>query len=75
MTDDFSRDCLKRVMGLSYEITQDFAKDTLILFPDFNRLEHENQISEAKSGFKDKRFTENVTISSYRPDFRTVASE
>ncbi|MBD2652774.1 hypothetical protein H6G45_04530 [Synechocystis sp. FACHB-383] len=73
--DDFQKDNLKRLMGLSYEITSDFAKDTLILFPNFDRIRHENQVSEAKSSFRDKRFTENVRVSSYRADFRNTSNE
>jgi len=75
VTDGFHRDHLKRLMGLAYEITSDFAKDTLILFPDFDRIHHENQVSEAKSSFKDKRFTENVRVSSYRTNFRNTSNE
>jgi hypothetical protein len=73
--DDFHRDYLKRLMGLSLQITDDFAKDTLILFPNFDRLRHENQVSEAKSSFKNKRFTETVRVSSYRTDFRNTINE
>jgi hypothetical protein len=75
VTDDFQRDHLKRLMGLSYEITSDFTNDTLILFPNFDRIRHENQVSEAKSSFRDKRFTENVRVSSYRTDFRNTNNE
>jgi hypothetical protein len=75
ITDDFHRDHLKRLMGLSYEITLDFTKDTLILFPNFDRIRHENQVSEAKSSFRDKRFTESVRVSSYRTDFRNSINE
>jgi hypothetical protein len=73
--DDFNKDHLKRLMGLSYEITSNFTKDTLILFPNFERIHHENQVSEAKSSFRDKRFTENVRVSSYRTDFRNTSNE
>ncbi|QSV55306.1 MAG: hypothetical protein HEP80_16905 [Dolichospermum sp. UKL201] len=75
VTDDFQQDHLKRLMGLSYEITSDFAKDTLILFPNYDRIQHENQVIEAKSSFRDKRFTETVRVSSYRTDFRNTSNE
>lgn len=74
-TDDFQRDHLKRLIGLSHEITSNLVSDTLILFPDFDRIRHENQVSEAKSSFKEKRFTEKVRVSSYRTDFRNINNE
>jgi hypothetical protein len=72
LIDGFSRDHLKRLMGLACEITSDFAKETLILFPDFDRLIHENQVSEAKSSFRNKKFTETVNVLSYQSNFRNV---
>jgi hypothetical protein len=75
VTDEFDRDHLKRLIGLAYEITQDFAQDTLILFPNFDAMLHENLVSEAKSSFRDKRFTEKVRVSSYRTDFRNISNE
>jgi hypothetical protein len=74
-SEDFHRDHLKRLIGLAYEITADFAKDTLILFPNFDRLQHENQVSEAKSSFRDRRFTDKVRVSSYTTDFRNINNE
>jgi hypothetical protein len=75
VSDDFQREYLQRLIGLAYELTSDFAKDTLILFPDFSQLSHENQVSEAKSSFRDQRFTESVRVSSYRLDFRNIINE
>jgi hypothetical protein len=72
--DSFHKDHLKRLMGLSHEITSSFATDTLILFPDFDRMLHENQVNEAKSSFKDRRFTESVRVSSYRTNFRNTTN-
>jgi hypothetical protein len=75
VTDNFHRDYLKRLIGLAHEMTADFVNDTLILFPDFNQLLHENQVNEAKSSFKDQRFTESVRVFSYRLDFRNIGNE
>ncbi len=75
VADEFDRDHLKRLIGLAYEITQDFAQDTLILFPNFDAMLHENLVSEAKSSFRDKRFTEKVRVYSYRTDFRNISNE
>lgn len=74
-SEDFHRDHLKRLIGLSCEITSDFAKDTLILFPNFDRIHHENQVNEAKSSFRSRGFTDKVRVSSYRTDFRNISNE
>lgn len=73
--DGFHQDNLKRLMGMSHTMGLDLARDTAILFPDFDVLRHENQVSEAKSSFRDKHFTGNVRVSSYRPDFRSIRNE
>lgn len=73
--DGFHRDSLKRLIGLSLEITSDFAKDTLILFPDFNQIQHDNQVREAKSSFRNKVFTDKVRVASYQLDFRNINNE
>lgn len=61
---------LKRLIGLAQDITQNFATGILILFPDYDQLYHENQVSEAKAGFDNKRFTENVKVGSFYFGFR-----
>lgn len=75
VTDNFQIDYVKRLMGLALDMTADLPKDTLILFPDFDRIRHENQVNEAKSGFKDQGFTESVRVASYRLDFRNMNNE
>jgi hypothetical protein len=73
--DDFQRDHLKRLMGISLEMTSSFAKDILILFPNFDQILHENQVNEAKTSFRDRKFTESVRVSSYQTNFRNIANE
>lgn len=75
VSENFNRDHLKRLIGLAAGFTSGWARDTLILFPDFDPLHHENMVSEAKSGFRDRDFTQNVRVSSFRRDFRNVDYE
>jgi len=75
VTDNFHRDYLKRLIGLAREMTADFSSDIIILFSDFNQIQHENQVNEAKASFKDQRITENVRVSTYRLDFRNLGNE
>lgn len=73
--ENFHEDRLKRLIGLAYDITSDFPEDTLILFPDYDRLTHINMVKEAKSSFRDKRFTEKIKIDSYNGTFRSLGNE
>lgn len=72
--DEFHKDNLKRLMGLSHSMGLNLAMNTSILFPDFDLVRHENQVSEAKSSFRDKDFTGSVSVSSYRSDFRNISN-
>lgn len=73
--DSFNMDHLKRVIGLAQEMTSDLANSTVIMFPDYDRLKHENDVYEAKQGFKNKTFTNTVTVTSFRSDFRSLGNE
>lgn len=70
--DKFNNSDLRRLMGLAQEIGQNFTAAILILFPDYNKLHHENDVSDAKSGFKNKSFTGSISVSSFRADFRSL---
>jgi hypothetical protein len=72
LIENFSIESLKRLMGLACAVTSDFATETLILFPDYDRLIHENHVSEAKSSFRNKKFTETVRVLSYQTNFRNI---
>jgi len=71
--ESFHLDRLRRLIGLAQEITSDFAAESYILFPDFDALGQGNMVREAKIGFEDKRFTETVSVGSFRPDFREAS--
>jgi hypothetical protein len=70
--DNFDKDYLKRLMGLAQRITSNFAANTLILFPNYNSLKHDNIVKSTKISFENKKFTESVKIASYRDSFRSL---
>lgn len=72
--EEFHRDRLKRLIGLAQDISLDLTSGTLILFPDFNTLNHSNDVQASKTGFRDKEFTKNISVYSYRDDFRGVGN-
>lgn len=70
--EEFHPDRLRRLIGLAQNLTQDFAKEAVILFPHYDQLLHDNQVKEAKAGFDDKGFTESVRVGAFRSDFRDI---
>lgn len=72
-SDDFAVDNLRRLLGLAQTLSQEFATNTLILYPDYDPLLHENFVQEAKAGFANKTYTESVTIDCFRKDYRGVS--
>ena len=73
-TDGFALDNLKRLLGLAQTLSQEFASRTVILYPDYLPLQHENMVQEAKAGFENKSYTESVTVDCFRKDHRGVAA-
>jgi hypothetical protein len=71
INENFSRNRLMRSIGLCQELTSDFASGVDIIFPDFNKLKHENDVYEAKLHFTDQRFVGNIEVRSIKKDFRS----
>jgi hypothetical protein len=58
-------------MGLAKSIGTNLQAKTLICFPDYDKLVHDNVVASIKGSFEDKNFTDNVTVSNYNSDFRS----
>ena len=68
--DGFCQEYLCRLIGLSHNLTSDWAANIIIAFPNYNKFENEKQVISAKSEFNDTNFTERIDIQSYGQDFR-----
>lgn len=68
--DKFCKEYLKRLIGLSQEITSDWAKKITIAFPDFNKFTDEESVVSCKADFEDSKFTGKISVVTYNPDFR-----
>ncbi|PPA83912.1 hypothetical protein C4A75_14435 [Brevibacillus laterosporus] len=68
--DKFDKDYLKRIIGLSQDLTRNWANEIIIAFPNYNEFEHKQLFSEAKMEFDDNKFTKNISVITYLPDFR-----
>ena len=68
--DNFEKDHLKRIMGLGQKLSSNLASKILIAFPDYNKLDHANDVQSTKTQFKDKKYTERIEIDVFIKDFR-----
>jgi len=68
--DNFCEGYLKRLIGLSQELTNAWAANIVIAFPDYNDFEHSENVTNSKSCFDDDSFVKKITVVSYNPDFR-----
>lgn len=70
VNEQFDEESLKRLIGLSQELTNTWAAKIVIGFPDYNSFEHSNAVKNAKRVFQDMRLVEKVSVITYKPDFR-----
>lgn len=68
--DSFDKDYLKRLIGLSQDLTRNWANEIIIAFPDYNEFEDKQTCNDAKLEFDDSKFTKNISVITYKPDFR-----
>lgn len=70
--DNFKSEDLKRLIGLSKEISKSWSSNVYICFPDYNKLTHSADVRLAKSTFMDTKFTDNVSVVSYDINFKSL---
>lgn len=70
--DDFEEDYLRKLISLSQKLTESWVSKVYILFPTFNENLHQEKVDDVKIEFRDRRFVNKITVSSFRPDFRNV---
>jgi hypothetical protein len=68
--ENFEEDELIKLIGLAKNITANFQSHTIIAFPDYNRLQHEQLVSNAKLVFEDASFTNALFVENFNPNFR-----
>lgn len=70
--DSYNKEFLKRIIGLSQNLTRGWANKIIIAFPDYHFLEHNQEVEEVKSLFNDLDFVRKLSIRSYKNDFKTL---
>ncbi len=68
--DKFEQNELIKLIGLAKNITANFQANTIIAFPDYNRLQHEKLVDNAKQTFEEASFTNTLTVENFNPNFR-----
>ncbi len=59
-----------RLIGLSQDLTNSWAANVVIAFPDYNKFENEDDVIGAKNEFENTKFVNDIEVVTYNPDFR-----
>jgi len=70
-----SRECFEeeeliKLIGLAKNITANYQSNTVIAFPDYNRLKHEQLVDSAKLIVEEASFTNTLSVENFNPNFR-----
>ncbi|HYV91143.1 MAG TPA: hypothetical protein VE978_05145 [Chitinophagales bacterium] len=68
--ENFEQDELLKLTGLAKNIGGNFQSQTILAFPDYNRLQHEQLVDAAKQTFEEASFTNSLTVENFNPNFR-----
>lgn len=66
----FEEEELIKLIGLAKNITANYQSNTIIAFPDYNRLAHEQVVNNAKLVIEESSFTNTLSIESFNSNFR-----
>jgi hypothetical protein len=67
--DNYEKEDFKRIIGLSKELSVGLASKVYIGIPNYNEIEHQNQINIIKQQFQDVDFTSGVYVLNYNDKF------
>ena len=70
-----SRECFEeeeliKLIGLAKNITANYQSNTVIAFPDYNRLKHEQLVNSAKLIVEESFFTNTLSVENFNTNFR-----
>jgi hypothetical protein len=68
--ENFEEEELIKLIGLTKNITANYQSNTIIAFPDYNRLQHEQLVDNAKQILEDASFTNTLSVENFKPNFR-----
>lgn len=68
--ESFEEEELIKLIGLAKNITANYQSNTVIAFPDYNRLQHETLVDNIKIILNDPSFTNTLSIENFNLNFR-----
>lgn len=68
--ENFEEEELIKLIGLAKNITANYQSNTIIAFPDYNRLQHEQLVDSAKLILEESSFTNTLSVENFNPNFR-----
>lgn len=68
--ENFEQNELIKLIGLAKNITANFSSHTIIAFPDFNRLQHEQLVQRSLQNFTDSYTMNTLSVENYNSNFR-----
>lgn len=68
--ENFEEEELIKLIGLAKNITANYQSNTIIAFPDYNRLQHEQLVNNAKLIVEEASFTNTLSVENFNPNFR-----
>jgi len=68
--ENFEEEELIKLIGLAKNITANYQSNTIIAFPDYNRLQHEQLVDSAKLILEESSFTNTLSAENFNPNFR-----
>ena len=66
----FEKNDLIKLIGLAKNITANYQANTVIAFPDYDRLQHEQIVNNVKQSFEESSFTNTLSVENFNPNFR-----
>ncbi len=66
----FDEEELIKLIGLAKNITANLQSNTIIAFPDYNRLQHEQLVENAKQLVEESSFTNSLSVECFNSNFR-----
>jgi hypothetical protein len=70
--DPFNEANLKRLIGMTKNLSGGWAQKIALCFSDYKPIEHENIVQRAKMSFEDQKTTKDLFVVSYASDFRNL---
>ncbi|MBB1475063.1 hypothetical protein [Shewanella sp. SG41-3] len=75
INDNFSEENLNSILAYASDISQDFTNELIILFPDYDNLEHKNIYEKVAGRFNKKQNRTIVKIHSFQNEFWSLGDE